>query len=275
MISPVMKPDSGDARKRTAWREFLGLAEAADRDLRQQGGALRLGQLLGDHRRPHVGRRDRVHGDAVRRELAREREGERRERALRDRVRGAGGEAAGLRGERADVDDAAPAARLHRRHDRLSPEQRAVEVGAENAAPLGVAGRLELVVRQDAGVVDQDVDGAERSDDARVRSADRVGVADVAGEGADASCRTRTRAAASPRRRCRPARRGSRPRSAPAPTARPIVPAGAGDDRHLVLRNGPIVHVSSTLFLPNRPRERKVTTAMNSRYIDSSDHSDA
>ena len=64
MISPVMKPDSGEARKRTTWRELLGLAEAADRDLRQQRLALRLVQLLGDHRRLHVGRRDRVGGDA-------------------------------------------------------------------------------------------------------------------------------------------------------------------------------------------------------------------
>ncbi len=34
-------------------------------------------------------------------------------------------------------------------------------------------------------------------------------------------------------------------------------------------------YASSTLFFPNRPRARNVTTAMNSRYIDSSDHSEA
>ena len=49
----------------------------------------------------------------------------------------------------------------------------------------------------------------------------------------------------------------------------------AGDHGDLVLQRSRGVHVSSTLFLPNRPRERKVTTAMNSRYIDISDHSDA
>src|SRR6185295_18433362 len=50
--------------------------------------------------------------------------------------------------------------------------------------------------------------------------------------------------------------------------------AGTGDDGDLALE-GLRVHVSRTLFFPNRPRERKVTTAMNSRYIDSSDHSEA
>ena len=41
------------------------------------------------------------------------------------------------------------------------------------------------------------------------------------------------------------------------------------------LGNASAAHVSRMLFLPNRPRERKVTTAMNNRYIDISDHSDA
>ena len=50
--------------------------------------------------------------------------------------------------------------------------------------------------------------------------------------------------------------------------------ASAGDQRDLALQAGK-VHASNTLFLPNRPRARKVTTAMNSRYIDTSDHSEA
>ena len=36
-----------------------------------------------------------------------------------------------------------------------------------------------------------------------------------------------------------------------------------------------IVHASSTLFLPSRPRARTVKTAIRSRYIDNSDHSEA
>ena len=49
---------------------------------------------------------------------------------------------------------------------------------------------------------------------------------------------------------------------------------GARHQRHLAVQRS-CHHVSRMLFLPNRPRERKVTTAMNNRYIDISDHSDA
>ena len=37
----------------------------------------------------------------------------------------------------------------------------------------------------------------------------------------------------------------------------------------------PASQASNTLFLPNSPRARNVTTAISRRYIDSIDHSDA
>ena len=49
----------------------------------------------------------------------------------------------------------------------------------------------------------------------------------------------------------------------------------ARDQRDLALQRTSRRQTSSTLFLPNKPRLRNVTTAMNSRYIESSDHSDA
>src|SRR5262249_44339492 len=46
------------------------------------------------------------------------------------------------------------------------------------------------------------------------------------------------------------------------------------EGRHGAAR-GHIDQASRMLFLPNRPRARNVTTAINNRYIDSIDHSDA
>src|SRR5690606_30531659 len=48
---------------------------------------------------------------------------------------------------------------------------------------------------------------------------------------------------------------------------------GAGRARTLMLRQARRVHASSTLFLPNRPRARKVTTAISRMYIEIKDQS--
>ena len=105
------------------------------------------------------------------------------ERALGHRVRRAGGQAAGLGGERAGVDDAAPAPRLHRRHHRLRPEERAVEVGAEHAAPFVGVGRLDLLLDRMPALLTRMSTSPSALDDVRVRGAHRRRVADVAGDG--------------------------------------------------------------------------------------------
>ncbi len=180
-----MKPASGEARKRTTWANSSGSQNRPTGNLREQRLPLRLGELLGDHRRVHVRRRDAVRRHAVRRELPREREGERGQRALRDRVGRPGRQPAGLGGERAGGDDPPPAPALHVRHHRARQVERAVEVRREHAPPLGVVGRLDLVVGEDAGVVHQDVDRPEPLDDARVPRARRRGIADVEGDRED------------------------------------------------------------------------------------------
>ena len=73
-----MKPEERRDQEAHAMREFLRLAESPDRNLREQRLALRLGQLLGHHRRLHIGGRDAVDRDAERRHFARQREGQRR-----------------------------------------------------------------------------------------------------------------------------------------------------------------------------------------------------
>jgi hypothetical protein len=66
--------------------ELVGLAEAPERDLGEQLAALRVVHLL-ELAALHERGRDGVHRDAVRRALAREREGERLQRGLRNAER--------------------------------------------------------------------------------------------------------------------------------------------------------------------------------------------
>ena len=138
--------------------DLLRVAEAADGDLRQQLLALRLGQLVGHHRGLDVGRRDAVDRDSGGRRLPGQGQGQRGQAALGGAVGRARGQAAGLGGQGADVDDAAPALGLHRRQPFARQVEGAVQVDRHHPAPLLGRGLRRLVVRQDAGVVHQDVD---------------------------------------------------------------------------------------------------------------------
>src|ERR1700731_447779 len=68
-----------------------------------------------------------------------------------------------LAGNRGDVDDAAVFLLDHRGHDRLAADEGAVEIDAQHLAPfLEVGLPHRLVDAGDAGIVDEDVDLAER-----------------------------------------------------------------------------------------------------------------
>src|SRR5450631_264181 len=68
-----------------------------------------------------------------------------------------------LAGDRGDVDDAAVILLDHRRHDRLAADEGPVEIDAQNLAPfLEVGFPYRLVDSGDAGIVDENVDFAER-----------------------------------------------------------------------------------------------------------------
>src|SRR6202023_615588 len=68
-----------------------------------------------------------------------------------------------LAGDRGDVDDAAVFPGEHRRHDRLAADEGAVEIDAQHLAPLIEIGLpYRLVDAGDAGIVDENIDLAER-----------------------------------------------------------------------------------------------------------------
>ena len=134
------------------------------------------------------GRRDAVHRDVVARQLLAERLGQRDDAGLRrrigDRVR-----IALLAGDRGDVDDAAVVLRDHQRHHGAAAEELAVEVDAHHLRP-GLRRILpgRHVRPGDAGVVDQDVDAAERLHGGVARGFDLGELGDVDRDG-DRPCR--------------------------------------------------------------------------------------
>ena len=75
-------------------------------------------------------------------------------------VGGSCGEAAGLHGQRTDVDHAAPALLAHAREQGACEIEGAVQVHRHEPVPLVHCGFLDLVVGENAGVVDQGIDGA-------------------------------------------------------------------------------------------------------------------
>ena len=139
-------------------------------------------------RRHHLGAdvagRDGVDGDALLRDLERERLGEAVHARLRRRVVGLAERA--LRAvHRRDVDDAAPVALDHAVDDLLAHVEQAVEVGPHDRVPVDLVHLLEGHVARDAGVVDQDVDRADLALHLGDRARARVDVGDVAGDGED------------------------------------------------------------------------------------------
>ena len=119
------------------------------------------------------GRRDAVDRDVVAGQLLAERLGQRDDAGLRRRI-GGGVRIALLAGDRGDVDDAAVVLRDHQRHDGAAAQERPVEIDAHHLRPgLRRIFGDRHVGPGDAGVVDQDVDAAERRRPwrrARVRS---------------------------------------------------------------------------------------------------------
>ena len=154
-------------------------------------GRLR-GDLLLDQRRPHVRGVDAVGGDAVRRALQRDHLGQPLQPVLGRHVR-----RLVRRGaqpvHRGDVDDPAPALRVHVRQAAADqPERRLQHQPQDQRERL----RRELVQRRDvlqAGVVDHDVGG-------RVEPVDRGQVGQVDGPGGAADLARRPGRAASPSR---------------------------------------------------------------------------
>ena len=126
-----------------------------------------------------------VDQDVVLGEFLAERLGQRDQAGLRGRImRGVG--VAFLAGDRGDVDDAAVFLREHRRHHRLAADEGAVEIDAQHLAPFVEVGfPHRLVDAGDAGIVDEDVDLAERLQRLVAGLLDRGEVGDVDLEGRD------------------------------------------------------------------------------------------
>src|SRR6185503_7128983 len=142
-------------------RDLLDGHEAAARDFRQHEVDVLLRHLVEDC---GLGRRrgDAVDRDVVRSELLAERLGEGDDaglgRGIGRRVR-----VALLAGDRRDVDDAAVILRDHQRRQRPAAVKRAVEIDRQHVAPgLQRIFPGRHVRPGDAGIVDQNVDAAER-----------------------------------------------------------------------------------------------------------------
>jgi signal transduction histidine kinase len=145
-------------------RDVLGLGQAAERD-----GALHPGQDLraalarhdvAQELRVHRSGADHVHGDAVTRDLARERLGEADERRLAARVHGLAG-AADAPGVGRDGDDPPAPPRDHAPQHGARGVEGAFEVDRDEPLPEGRIALDEGHQALPAGVVDEHVDRAE------------------------------------------------------------------------------------------------------------------
>jgi hypothetical protein len=120
--------------------------------------------VAGDVRRDQAGRHA-VHADAVRPELARHRLGEAEDTGFRRRVMGAAEDAAAaLRGNGRHAGDRALLAAAHMRNEGLAEIENAGQVHVDHALPALGADVHHLQGLGDSGVVDQDVDLAERGE---------------------------------------------------------------------------------------------------------------
>ncbi len=148
------------------------LAEAAQRDLRQQRPSLLFGQRGG-----HVGvdeaGRHAVDGDAAAAEFARQRARHAGHAGLGGRVVGLAGVAGGA-DHRGDVDDAAVALLHHGAHHGAAQAEDRLQVGVEHGVPVLVLHAHGEHVARDAGVVDQHVQPAVLLDDGVDQRLDRA-----------------------------------------------------------------------------------------------------
>ena len=86
-------------------------------------------------------------------------------------------------GDGRDADDATPTLLGHRTHEALGPVEGGGEIGGDHVVPVLVGHRHDELVAGDAGVVDEDLDGAELGVDLLAGLGDRGGVGDVDLEG--------------------------------------------------------------------------------------------
>ena len=163
--------------------DLVGLGQPPQRDQRRVGGPHRrrvdsLGRSrLHELLRPlgHGGTgQDRVDADPVGPELDREALGDSGDRMLRGAVVEQPGAARSDRVDRADVDDRAAVALLaHPPGGRLRAEEHSLDVHRLDAAELLEREAVEQQVGEDAGVVDEHVEPAERLDGGAARGARR------------------------------------------------------------------------------------------------------
>ena len=148
----------------TNWRVGWACSSTSLIDLLLRDAARlgRLGDLLLHQRREHVAGADGVGGDAVLGRLQRHRLGQADEAVL-------GGDVGRLEGRcdqamrGGDVDDAPPFAALHLGHHGADGVERRGQVDGDDRVPLGDRESLDRLHVLDAGVVDEDVDLAERA----------------------------------------------------------------------------------------------------------------
>ena len=139
--------------------DLLALAQAADGDVADDAFQ-HLGVHGADHFGVDIAGRDAVDGDALPRILQRQGLGEADHPGLGGGIVGLA-DLALLAVDRGDVDDAAMAPVAHAVDDLARHVEDAVHIDADHVGPLVVAHLVEEAVAGDAGVVDQDVDGAE------------------------------------------------------------------------------------------------------------------
>src|SRR5215813_632334 len=142
-------------------RHLLGLADAARRNLREKPLA-NLGVRHGGPRnvRVHVARSEAIDLDAVARPLGGKAPCEPAHRRLARAVGSVARHAQhAIHGTQ--VDDLAPAARDHARRHRPGAAEHRREVRHQHVVPFLVAHVERGLVERDAGIVDEDVDGAE------------------------------------------------------------------------------------------------------------------
>src|SRR5262252_173484 len=142
--------------------EIALLAEAAHRDLARHGGALLAREVIAVEVGHDPAGRDGVDADALEGKIEPERLGKLDDARFRYRIGGrALGDAEAEHG--GDVDDgAALAGGQHPPCRLLRPEEHRVEIGADDAPPLRFRKLQRASRMRDAGIVDQDGDGAER-----------------------------------------------------------------------------------------------------------------
>src|SRR6185312_1122530 len=92
-------------------------------------------------------------------------------------------DAADMRGDRGEIHDAAPAAAAHSRQSGLRDEEAGLEVRVDDVVPIIFGDGIDRLRVGDAGVVDEDVDGAQLGFDGADELRDLSGDGDIGLDG--------------------------------------------------------------------------------------------